>query len=486
MPVRSLLTYGLTAWLLSLGILTPALSVAATAPLSQIPKTTTHGLVHKTKKPIHKNVAQPQDGALVQNIRVKDYSDYTRLVLDLDQPTTFTQLRQESPNRAVVELQNTRLSERLRAKLSGRKLPNEVSIAQPHTHSVTVSVNLSQVRDYKLIALSRPERLVVDLYYRNKQDESVVAQPAEPATPTTTVARTPTPASDPIAEPTPPPQTAKAQPAPADQQPSASKPPPAARPASAAQPTLAAQPTPAPLPVRSQPRSTPGKDIKLIVIDPGHGGKDPGAIGQQRTAEKDITLQVGLKLRDLITKYLGTQVLMTRDRDVFVELGDRAKFANNKDADLFVSIHVNSHPQRNTKGLEVYHFGEASDRRALAVAARENGTPIESTGVGWQYILADFVTSKKIEKSQELAWTTKQAMVAHLDDHYDVVDHGVKTAPFYVIRFTTMPSILAEIAFISNPTEEKLMRTDTFTSRMADAIFQGIRDYVSPIQTAAR
>ncbi len=112
--------------------------------------------------------------------------------------------------------------------------------------------------------------------------------------------------------------------------------------------------------------------------------------------------------------------------------------------------------------------------------------PIESTGVGWQYILADFVTSKKIEKSQELAWTTKQAMVAHLDDHYDVVDHGVKTAPFYVIRFTTMPSILAEIAFISNPAEEKLMRTDTFTSRMADALFQGIRDYVSPIQTAAR
>lgn len=465
MPTQSLLAYGLTVWLLSLGILTPALSVAAAASLAQTPKTTTHSLTHKVKKPTHKNVAQPEDGALVQNIRVKDYSDYTRLVLDLDQPTTFTQIRQESPNRAVVELQNTRLSERLRAKLSGRKLPGEVSVAQPHNHSVTVSVNLSQVRDYKLIALSRPERLVVDLY---KQDESAVAQPIEPTAPTTAVARAPVPTPDPIAEPTPQPKAAKAQQTPT------------------AQLAPTAQPTPAPLPVRSPQRPAPGKDIKLIVIDPGHGGKDPGAIGQQRTAEKDITLQVGLKLRDLIAKYLGTQVLMTRDRDVFVELGDRAKFANSKDADLFVSIHVNSHPQRNTKGLEVYHFGEASDRRSLAVAARENGTPIESTGVGWQYILADFITSKKIEKSQELAWTTKQAMVAHLDDHYDVVDHGVKTAPFYVIRFTTMPSILAEIAFISNPTEEKLMRTDMFTSRMADAIFQGIRDYVSPIQTAAR
>lgn len=474
MPTRFLLTYGLTAWLLSLGILAPALSFAATALPAQASKASTRSLAYKAKKPAHKNLAQPQDGALVQNIRVKDYSDYTRLVLDLDQQTTFTQSRQESPNRAIVELQNTRLSERLWAKLSGRKLPGEVSIAQPHTHSVTVSVNLSQVRDYKLIALSRPERLVVDLYYRNEKDEPVVAQPVEPRATTTTVAKTPAPTPDPIAEPTPQAQTAKAKPGPVTQQ------------VPAAQPIPAAQPAPAPLPVRSSQRPAPGKDIKLIVIDPGHGGKDPGAIGQQRTAEKDVTLQVGLKLRDLITKYLGTQVLMTRDRDVFVELGDRAKFANSKDADLFVSIHVNSHPQRNTKGLEVYHFGEASDRRALAVAARENGTPIENTGVGWQYILADFVTSKKIEKSQELAWTTKQAMVAHLDDHYDVVDHGVKTAPFYVIRFTTMPSILAEIAFISNPAEEKLMRTDMFTSRMADAIFQGIRDYVSPIQTAAR
>lgn len=461
MPARSLLVYGLTAWLLSLGALaSPALSASDTTSLPHISRGTAPGLPHKVKKPTHKHGTHPQDDALVQNIRVKDYADYTRLVLDLDRTTTFTQSRQESPDLAVVELQRTRLSESLRTKLNGKKLPGEVSIAQPHTHSVTVSVNLSQVRDYKLIALSRPERLVVDLYHRHEQQEPVVAQPVEPSAPVQPLAQAPAPAAPPMTEPTPPAPTAQAKPAQTE------------------------QPALAPMPVRSQQR--PARDIKLIVIDPGHGGKDPGAIGQHHTAEKEVTLQVGLKLRDLITKYLGVSVLMTRDRDVFVELGDRAKFANSKDADLFVSIHVNSHPQRNTKGLEVYHFGEASDRRALAVAARENGTPIESTGVGWQYILADFVTSKKIEKSQELAWTTKQAMVAHLDDHYDVVDHGVKTAPFYVIRFTTMPSILAEIAFISNPTEEKLMRTDTFTSRMADAIFQGIRDYVNPIQTAAR
>ena len=122
------------------------------------------------------------------------------------------------------------------------------------------------------------------------------------------------------------------------------------------------------------------REIKTIVLDAGHGGKDPGAIGRGGTAEKHITLKVSLLLRDLITKRLGTQVIMTRDRDVFVELEDRAKFANRQDADLFVSIHVNSHPQRGTKGLEVYHFGEASDPRALAVAARENGNTYRKHG----------------------------------------------------------------------------------------------------------
>ena len=226
-------------------------------------------------------------------------------------------------------------------------------------------------------------------------------------------------------------------------------------------------------------------EIKTIVLDPGHGGKDPGAIGRTGIAEKDIVLKIALKLRDLISKHLGSHVLMTRHQDMYVDLEDRAKFANATEADLFISIHVNSHPQRSTKGLEVYHFGEASDQRALEVAARENGTPIKDTGIGWQYLVADLLTTKKVEESLELAWTTKQAMVAHLDSHYDVVDHGVKTGPFYVLRYTAMPSILAEIAFISNPTEERLMQGDAFLTRMAEGIFEGIKAFAQSLQTAS-
>jgi N-acetylmuramoyl-L-alanine amidase len=231
-------------------------------------------------------------------------------------------------------------------------------------------------------------------------------------------------------------------------------------------PSTAPAPFPIPSPPSVQPTPPPAKNYTTIVIDPGHGGKD-------------ITLKVGLKLRDLLSMQPGVRVLMTRDQDVFVELEDRAKFANSQGADLFVSVHVNSHPSHQVKGIEIYHFGQAKDQRALAVAARENGTPLNSTGVGWEYLVADLLTTKKIESSLELAWTAKEAMVTHMNGHYAVNDHGVKTAPFYVLRFTSMPSILAEIAYISNPDEEGLLRKPAFIQDVAQALFKGITAFLA-------
>ncbi|MBM4124511.1 MAG: N-acetylmuramoyl-L-alanine amidase [Nitrospira sp.] len=404
----------------------PPASSAATSTVSRTEgKPTSKTRVHKTKQPQVKTLAQTVTApTLIQDLRYKVHQDYTRLVLDLQHNVTFTQSRQENPSRVIIELQNSRLSDTALAKVIDKTFPGDISISQPHPHSVKVSLNLETIGDYKLLPLSGPDRLVLDIYERTDREGTRE-----------------------------------------DRQQTASPP---ARPA--AIPTI-------------KSASQANRDIKLIVVDPGHGGKDPGAMGRSGAQEKDITLQVGLKLRDLIAAQLGKPVLMTRDRDVFVELGDRAKFANGKDANLFVSIHVNSHPQRSTKGLEIYHFGQASDRRALEVAARENGIPIKDLSAGVEFILADKMTDWKIDESRNLAWTTKQAMVARLDDHYDVVDHGVKTAPFYVLRYTAMPSILAEIAFISNPTEERLMQSEAFIARMAEAIFEGVKAYVHPIQT---
>jgi N-acetylmuramoyl-L-alanine amidase len=413
--------------LIAVWLLSPPLPAAGAATTVSIHKNV------KTKSKARRSAAEFTAPTIVRDIRVRTYPDYHRLVLDLQRGVTFTQSRQDKPARVVIELKNSLLAKTVKAKIADKEIPEEITITEPRARSVAISLNLEAVRDYRVLPLTSPARLVLDIYSQGDLAEPVTDQPAPPPIST----------------------------------------------------QIAGQSAETVTPAKPAARLARG-DIKTIVIDPGHGGKDPGAMGRGGTAEKDITLQVALQLRDLLTKKLGRRVLLTRDKDIFIELEDRARYANTINADLFISVHVNSHPQRATRGVEIYHFGEASDRRALEVAARENGTPINETGVGWQYLVADLLTTKKVQESLELAWTAKQAMLAHLDDHYDVMDHGVKTAPFYVLRYTAMPSILAEIAFISNPTEERLMQSDLFLTRMAEAIFEGVKAFIAPLQTASR
>jgi N-acetylmuramoyl-L-alanine amidase len=360
----------------------------------------------------------------IQNLRTASSPGMTRLVLDLDTKVRPSKHPQLQAEWVTIEIPNATLSPSAKTKLAAGRIAKPFVITQSSERSVEVSLPTGSFQSYKLLALANPPRLVID-----------VVPPSEPLT------------APPIESP----------------------------------PDLAL-----PLPTPPQPAQPRSKSFKTIVIDPGHGGKDPGARGQRGTEEKDITLKVALKLRDLLNRQPGVHVLMTRERDQFVELEDRAKFANGQEADLFVSIHVNSHPQRSVKGIEIYHFGEAKDQRALEVAARENGTPLNSTGVGWEYLVADLLAAKKIEASLELAWTAKEAMVTNLNGHYAMVDHGVKTAPFYVLRFTSMPSILAEIAYISNSTEEDLLRTSLFTTRVAEALMEGIKTFLASAKLATR
>ncbi len=360
----------------------------------------------------------------IQNLRTASSPGLTRLVLDLDAKAHPNKYPQLQAEGVTIEIPNAILSPSAKTKLATGRIAKPFVITQRSERSVEVSLPTGSFQSYKLLTLINPYRLVIDVVPRNK---SLTAPPVE------------------------------------------------------SRPDLGL-----PLPTPPQPAQPRAKSFKTIVIDPGHGGKDPGAHGQRGTEEKDITLKVALKLRDLLSKQPGVRVLMTRDRDEFVELEDRAKFANAQEADLFVSIHVNSHPQRSVKGIEIYHFGEAKDQRALEVAARENGTPLNSTGVGWEYLVADLLTAKKFEASLELAWTAKEAMVTNLNGHYALVDHGVKTAPFYVLRFTSMPSILAEIAYISNSTEEDLLRTGLFTTRVAEALMEGVNTFLVSAKLATR
>jgi N-acetylmuramoyl-L-alanine amidase len=352
----------------------------------------------------------------IQNFRTANSPNAARLVLDLNAKARPNTHPLLQAEGVTIEIPNTILSSSAKAKLVEGRIAKPFIITQPSERSVHVLLPTGSFKSYKLLTLADPPRLVIDIVPTN--DPGMIPYPGS-------------------------------------------------------SPDLTS-----PLPTRQQPLQPRTKSFTTIVIDPGHGGKDPGARGYQGTEEKDITLKVALKLRDLLRQQKGVRVLMTRERDEFVELEDRTKFANGQEADLFVSIHVNSHPQRSVKGLEIYHFGEAKDQRALEVAARENGTPLNSTGVGWEYLVADLLTAKKIEASLELAWTAKEAMVTNLNGQYTLVDHGVKTAPFYVLRFTSMPSILAEIAYISNSAEEDLLRSTRFTTRVAEALMEGITSFL--------
>ena len=228
--------------------------------------------------------------------------------------------------------------------------------------------------------------------------------------------------------------------------------------------------------------------IRTIVIDPGHGGKDTGAsIRKAKIEEKDLVLDIALRLRRIMENRHDATIYMTREKDVFVELEDRVAFAREKGADLFVSIHVNAHPSPKIEGLEVYMFGEAEDQRALEVAARENGTSIEEAGAinGVDLIKAELGLRLTIERSQNLAWFTKNAMSKRLGAKYQLTDLGVKTAPFYVLRYTAMPGILAEVAYLTNSKDRKRLASSKFRQQVAESIFTGIADYIESLHVAS-
>lgn len=224
--------------------------------------------------------------------------------------------------------------------------------------------------------------------------------------------------------------------------------------------------------------------IDRIAIDPGHGGRDPGALGSNRTREKDITLAVARRLGRRLRDDLGVDVVYTREKDVFVRLGDRARIARAAGADMFVSLHCNAGTRRAAGGIEVYFLSEAKTAAAAAVAERENAaiafeeepdTDDEDQGT-LRGIARGILSSQYLKESQDLAASVRRSLVTRFRN---LDDRGVKQANFYVMRGTmgVMPSILVEMGFISNPQEEKLMKKASFQKEMADAIFEGIRTF---------
>lgn len=224
-----------------------------------------------------------------------------------------------------------------------------------------------------------------------------------------------------------------------------------------------------------------GLKVGRIVLDPGHGGHDTGTIGPNGLEEKDLVLDVAQRLGALIEKRLGSEVIYTRTDDTFIPLERRTEIANEAKADLFLSIHANSSPLRSADGVETYYLNFTTSRTALEVAARENAGSQKNI-FELQDLLEKIALKDKVEESREFATRIQSSlysMSVRTNPHSR--DRGVKKAPFVVLIGASMPSVLAEIGFISNAHDESIMRREEYRDRIAEALYKGLSGYASTL-----
>ena len=224
----------------------------------------------------------------------------------------------------------------------------------------------------------------------------------------------------------------------------------------------------------SKPQST---GVRKIVLDPGHGGKDPGAIGEGGVAEKDIVLSVAKKLAAKLKMAMGIEVVLTRTDDQFIPLEDRTAVANAQNADLFISLHMNASPNGDAKGVETYYLDNTTDEASMRLAARENATSRKNVS-DLQFILSDMTQNLKLEDSVTLAHSLQGALVGTMGNHLrEIKNLGVKKALFYVLVGARMPSVLVEMFFITNREEGQAMSQGKFQDSVVDSLYDGIQQY---------
>ncbi len=235
-----------------------------------------------------------------------------------------------------------------------------------------------------------------------------------------------------------------------------------------------------------QPLLRPSESgIKRIVIDPGHGGRDPGAIGPSGLMEKDVALKIAKRLKKKLERR-GYEVFLTRERDIYLPLEERTAIANTKKADLFVSIHANASRKRGARGIETYILNFASDEETMELAAHENAISTKRLS-DLQIILYSLMLNAKVNESSRLAHHVQRSMSNHLNHgRSSHRDRGVKQAPFYVLMGARMPAILAEVSFISNRSEERKLKSRKHLDKIAAAIAEGLKGYIEETRKAHR
>ena len=429
-----------------------------------------------------------------QNLQVIDVRFWslpgtTRVAIETSGQFEFKSDHIPNPERLFFDIEGAKpksAGRRIQIKNVGDQLLKRIRIAENVPGVTRIVLDLEENVSYTASQLSNPDRLIVEL-----RRADTVAMPA-PATVSALPLNPPRiPSSIPssiglpakIAPALSNPLTIVENPASADLKP----PPLAVRPATGV-PSALSSITPPASPSRrlSQDGSRSlvralGLKINRVVIDPGHGGHDSGTSGPSGLMEKDLVLDVALRLGKLIEQRMGSEVVYTRQDDTFIGLHERTELANQRKADLFLSIHANSSPATRVSGIETYYLNFTSSSEALDVAARENASAQNSV-----YDLKDLVQSiaqhDKIEESREFAQNVQSSLQAfEAKNSSTAKDRGIRKAPFVVLIGAQMPSVLAEIGFLSNAHEESLLNKPEHRQKLAEALYRGLSRYAQTL-----
>jgi len=431
----------------------------------------------------------------VTRIRTWNAENYTRVVIDVEDEVKYQSARLSDPDRIYFDIHKAKLSSTLAGKtqeVQGGFL-KDIRVAQNQAGVVRVVLGVDKVKDYSVFLLPNPYRLVVDIY-------GAPAASAKPAAP---------PESEKAAKTAPNPERATAshaeQPAAKPEKaesagtesarvaPLKSESAPRTKPVrnkstqSTREAAAATGPPPVPQPTHAGQHSLTralGLKIGRIVIDPGHGGHDTGTIGPTGLMEKDLCLDIALRLGKIIQQRLpGAEVLYTRQDDSFVPLENRTAIANQARADLFLSIHANSSRDHKARGVETYYLNFAGSEEAMEVASRENALS-QSSIHELQDLIKKIARNEKVEESRELATDIQDALAKRLQRvNRNVRNRGVRKAPFVVLIGANMPSVLSEIAFISNPAEEQTLKKPEQRQRVAEGLYHGVESYLQSINS---
>lgn len=417
---------------------------------------------------------------LIQVTGIRSWSnrDSTRIIIETSGPFEYKTDRARNPERFFVDIANSRPwigQKRYATHEIGNGLARKVRVAEPVPGTTRIVFDLASDINFKITNLETPDRMVIEL---RRAHVPFVYPPAQPAAPKRQVLMfTPpvlpgsifVPSLAGIIQPLQGPalRAPRAVPAPAV--------------------TTRVLPPVRPLAREGSPRASEnatrsltralGLKVNTIVIDAGHGGHDDGTIGPHGVLEKDVVLDVSLRLAKLLHEKLGTEVVLTRSDDNFIPLHERTAVANQHRADLFLSIHANSSPSPEVAGTESFFLNFSSSPGAIDVAARENAGSDKSVGE-LKDLIQSITLNDKIEESHTFAQTVQTALTAQaLKTNANSRNRGVKRAPFVVLIGASMPSVLAEIGFLSNNRDEGNLNKPEYRQKIAEALYKGVAQY---------